>query len=225
MKITHILPAAGALALCAGAAFAANQPAAPSGQNGPGGGPGHHHHRMDPQKMAEHMKRMCANRYAKTVGGMAYLKTRLNLSGNQTQAFENWKDQVLSQAKSAADRCQSMTPPTGMPSLTDRLTMREHMLEARAEAIKAQMPALQNLTAALNQQQTRILDRAVMRVMHDGMGGHMGHDHDRGHGHWGHHDGRGMGGHGHWGHHDGHGMGDGMGDGNGPQPQGDNGPQ
>ena len=172
------------LALGGAAAFAADQPP-------PGGPMGHHHWRMDNKDMAKHLKSMCENRYAHAVGTMAYLQTRLALKGDQKSAFENWKTVVLGSAKTRTDACVAMKPPAKRPSLVEMAQFRETMLEHRLADLKAQMPALQTLTASLDQKQEHILECAIGKMMREGHGhrgfGHGGmRDHgDRGgmHGH------------------------------------------
>lgn len=184
MQTRFILPIVATLALGATAANAADQ--AP---RGPG-----HHWRMDRKDMAQHFKNRCANRYAHAVGTMAYLETRLNLTSAQKGAFERWKDVVLNSAKKGADACAAMKMPDHRPTLVEKAKWQEKRLEMRLDGLKAQMPALENLTAKLDDNQDRILDRAIRKMMR----------HGRGHGRQG------------WGHHRGRGMGPGMGRGMGP---------
>ncbi len=176
MKTSYILPIVATLALGT-AAFAADQTAPARG----------HHWRMDKQDMAQRFKNHCKNRYARTVGTMAYLETRLDLTAQQKPAFERWKGIVLSSAKSASDACLAMTPPAQKPGLVEQAKHRQKRLEMRLSGLKAQMPALESLTAALDQKQDRILERAVHKMMRRGPGRHgFGHGHHRG-GHHGHH--------------------------------------
>lgn len=174
MRSKFILPLIAGLALCGAAAFAADRAAPP-----PGGPMGHGHHwHMDAKDMAKHFKEMCADRYAHAVGGMAYLETRLDLTAKQKPAFDAWKQVVLSSAKSAGDECAAMKPPAEKPSLVDMMKFHERGLEMRADGIKAQMPALETLTAALDDNQDHILARAIHKAMerdHDHHG--FGHDH------------------------------------------------
>lgn len=160
MHKTLIIPLAAGLALCTTAAFAADQSSAP-----PAGRHWGHHWHMDKKDMAKHFKAMCANRYARAVGGMAYLQTRLNLTDQQKPAFDRWKGEVLNSAKAASDQCAAMKPPAKRPSLVDQAKFRERVLEMRLHSLKAQMPALERLTAALDKKQDRILERAVHRMM------------------------------------------------------------
>ena len=179
-KIAIPLLVAG-LALGGTAAFAADQPP-PGGPMGPG-----HHWRMDKKDMARRHANRCENRYAHAVGTMAYLETRLSLKDAQKPAFNHWKHVVLASAKKGADQCAAMKPPAKRPSIVDMAKFREARLEGRLSALKAQMPALETLTASLDQKQDRILERAIHRLMREGRHGHRGH---RGFGHrgmWGHH--------------------------------------
>ncbi len=171
------------LALGGTAAFAADQPppGGPMGQHG-------HHWRMDKKDMAKHLKSMCENRYAHAVGTMAYLETRLGLKGEQKPAFDHWKTVVLGSAKTRTDACVAMKPPAKRPSLVEMAKFRETMLEHRLADLKAQMPALETLTASLDQKQEHILERAIGKMMREGHG-------HRGFGHGGMRDHRGMGDH------------------------------
>lgn len=179
MQTRFVLPIVAVLALGSAAALAADQ--AP--QRGPG-----HHWRMGKTDMAQHFKEHCANRYAKAVGTMAYLETRLTLTAQQKPAFERWKDVVLASAKSASDQCAAMTPPATRPGIVEMAKFQEKRLEMRLEGLKAQMPALETLTAALDDKQDRILEHGIRKMMHEGHGRHGGHGFghhggmDRGHG-------------------------------------------
>lgn len=167
------------LALGGTAAFAADQPP-PGGPMGPG-----HHWRMDRKDMARHFKNRCEDRYAHVVGTMAYLETRLQLKANQKSAFNDWKGVVVRTARKRTDACLAMKPPAKRPSLIERIRFREKMLEGRLDAMKAQMPALETLTASLDKTQEHILGRALHKMMREGRDhrGHRGHRGDRGFGH------------------------------------------
>ncbi len=174
MQKKIFVPIFASVLLCGAAALAQDQPppqqpaAGQSQQARPFRG-----RQANPQQMATRMKQMCADRYAHAVGNMSYLETRMSLSAQQKPAFDHWKDMMLAQAKSRADKCAAFTPPAQgakRPSLTDRLKQRETRLQMRLDNLKAQMPALQALTATLTDDQTRVLDRAVR----EDAGGRMG---------------------------------------------------
>lgn len=167
MQTRYILPIVATLALGTAAAHAADPP-----QRGYG-----HHWRMDKKDMAARFKDRCANRYAHAVGTMAYLETRLSLKDAQKPAFNHWKHVVLASAKKGADQCAAMKPPAKRPSIVDMAKFREARLEGRLSALKAQMPALETLTASLDQKQDRILERAIHRLMREGRHGHRGFRH------------------------------------------------
>jgi hypothetical protein len=162
-----------------------------------------YHWRMDKKDMAKYHAAKCKDRYARAVGTMAYLKTRLALKSDQTAAFERWQSAVLAQAKKGADRCAAMTPPAKRPSLVEGMKHHEMMLEHRLESVKAQMPAFESLAAKLDDTQQRILARGLHKMMRGDRGW-------RGHRGFGHHD--------RWGR--GRMMGPMMGPGRGPGPQG-----
>src|SRR5690242_5715657 len=58
-----------------------------------------------PADMAAHMKRMCEDHYAREVGRMAYLETRLKLTPAEQPLFARWKDVSLDIAKRRSADC------------------------------------------------------------------------------------------------------------------------
>lgn len=191
MQKKVLIPILASVLVCAGAGAGAALAQSQPSQRGPAAQTRPLRAHMNPERMAARLKQMCADRYAHAVGGMAYLETRLSLKSDQKPAFDHWKDMVLAQAKTRADKCAAFTPPAPgakRPSLTDRLKRQETRLQTRLDNLKAQMPALETLTAKLSTDQQRVLDRAVREVVggrmhqgrhaafrHRGRGGHDGH--------------------------------------------------
>ncbi len=121
----------------------------------------HRPQHMSPAEMAKHHAAMCTNRYARAVGGMAFLEVKLTLTPDQKPLFEQWKDVVLSGAKAQSMACLDMKTPEKKPSLVEHLQHAETMMQSRVDALKAQMPTLEKLDTALSGDQQRILEQAV----------------------------------------------------------------
>jgi len=177
MQPKLILSAAAGLVMVASAAFAQTTPAAPApAAQGPLQHPvlrmgGH----WDPADMQKHLAQMCQDRYAKAVGHLAELETKLNLAGKQKPLFDRWKDSILSAAKARVADCQAFKMPDREASIVDHVKMHEKMLQARLDIIKAQMPALEALNASLNEDQQKIFKRDAMEVMMERRGDMMHH--------------------------------------------------
>lgn len=116
---------------------------------------------MNPAEMAKHHAAMCTNRYARAVGGMAFLEVKLTLTPDQKPLFERWKDIVLSDAKARSAMCLAMKMPEKKPSLIEHLQHTEMMMQSRVDGLKTQMPTLEKLDTALSGDQRRILEHAV----------------------------------------------------------------
>ncbi len=116
------------------------------------------------EDMAQHRAEFCADRYARAVGEMAYLKTRLALSDKQKPLFERWEKIKLESAKTHSGDCADMKPPGMDASLIDKLKLREKMLKERLADLQAQMPSLEALAATLSDEQKHVFERAAMRL-------------------------------------------------------------
>jgi hypothetical protein len=128
----------------------------------------------DTERAAWHQER-CADRYAHRVGEIAYLETRLALTGAQRGAFDNWKRIVLSNAKNGSDACGADRPHdmNGPPSIVDRERHMEAMMKTRIEFLDAELPALAALYQTLTPEQKMVLDHG-----HGGPHGRHGHEGD-----------------------------------------------
>jgi hypothetical protein len=187
MQLRIMLPAVASLCLAASAAFAQATPP-PAAPDKPGMMQMHH---FDKAEMAKHIGQMCENRYAKAVGHLAELETRLNLTAVQKPLFNRWRDSVLSAAKTRVADCQNFKMPDQPLSIVDHAKMHEKMLQAQLDILKAQMPALEALNASLSQDQQKIFQHAAMRMMMERHEGMMGRGMHGMHGMWmmRHHDG------------------------------------
>ncbi len=128
--------------------------------------------------MAARMKQMCEDGYAREVGRMAYLETRLNLTQSQQALFARWKEAKLGIAKRRGADCRQMgaSPPGTMTSPVDRMTREEDRLKKRVADIDAERPALTALYNALTPEQRQDLSPGPRGMMGRGMmgGGMMG---------------------------------------------------
>jgi hypothetical protein len=183
MKKT-LLPLFASLILCAGAAgtvavTGAFAHTAPAGDAHPPTlttpvGP----HR-DRATMARRMKEFCADGYARAVGRLAYVETRLALTPAQEPLFDHWKTVKLAAAAARRDSCATPRKP-GKHGILERMHHEEARLQNRLSALEKEQPALTSLMAALTPEQRRLFDHGHNRggtMMGHGMmgGGVMGH--------------------------------------------------
>lgn len=184
MKKT-LIPILACLALCAGAAgtlvvtgaFAqtsdsdAHKPAMTKAM-----GP----HRHSPEEMAARLKGMCADRYARAVGVLAYVEAKLQLTPAQQPLFARWKDVKLSAAAARRDKCDTRTASVAdgkwrddrkSHSVVDRMNREEDMLKQRLAQLQAERPALEALFNSLTSEQKMALGDLGH---HDGMHGMRG---------------------------------------------------
>ena len=120
-----------------------------------------------PAEMAAHMKQMCDDRYAREVGRMAYMETRLSLSQSQQPLFARWKTVRLDAAKRRAADCsqRAQRPDRKTQGPVERMGREQDMLKKRLADLDAERPALAALYDALTPQQRETLaprDRGMM---------------------------------------------------------------
>jgi hypothetical protein len=166
MKTSSIVALVAVAIVGATAAWAQTAPEAPKG---PPGKPGEHARSFDPARA----KNMCADRYAHSVGRLAYLEAKLDLTTAQKPLFQKWEQTVLGSAQKGRDDCVAKVAafkPGARPTVLDRESRMETMLTAKLDAMKAQRPAMEALYASLTPDQQAQLNRP----MHGGMSGHHG---------------------------------------------------
>jgi hypothetical protein len=133
-------------------------------------------HRFSPADMAARHKQRCEDGYARSVGRMAYLEARLNLTGSQQSLFSAWRSVKLGIAKRHADACvaRDMSQPRQQISPVDRMTRMEDRLKARIGDLDAERPAFAALYGALSPDQQKALAPHRHGRMHGrhGMRGH-----------------------------------------------------
>lgn len=125
-----------------------------------------------PAEMAMHMKQMCQDHYARQVGRMAYLETRLNLSQTEQPLFARWKDVKLGIAKRRSTDCgqRPAHQDHARRSPVEGMSREEDMLKKRLADLDAERPVLAALYGALTPAQ-----REMLRPRHAMMAGGMGH--------------------------------------------------
>jgi Skp family chaperone for outer membrane proteins len=160
MSRIRIALAAAAIAACATAALAQT-----AGNNGPAPAPtpyGHH----DP---IARMKNMCTEHFARSVGRMAYLEAKLQLTPDQQPLWANWRQAMATGAEKQRDDCLADVPAAGTkPTALDRDAHIEKMMAAKVETLQAARPALEALYASLTPDQRASFDRPMSMDGHRG---------------------------------------------------------
>ena len=128
-----------------------------------------------PADLAAHMKRMCEDHYAREVGRMAYLETRLKLTSAEQPLFARWKEVTLDIAKRRSADCSQRVNQRDNrePNLVERMGREEDMLKRRIADLDSERPALSALYNALTPDQ-----REELSPRHGMMAGGMMPDRD-----------------------------------------------
>lgn len=132
-----------------------------------------------PPGMEDRMMRrgqMCQDLYARKVGELAFLETKLSLNGSQAPLFARWKQASLDIAKRHESDCatRERREPGQRRDMMARLNMEETMLKRRLADIDAERPSLGALYASLSPEQKQEFGQAAMRAMGGRMGMMMG---------------------------------------------------
>ncbi len=112
----------------------------------------------DKAEMQKHFEQMCSDRYARTVGEMAFLEVRLALSDKQRPLFDRWKSVKLASAKARLSECAAHRPPDKPPSIVDLMKLEESNIRARLDDLEAEMPALEALFNSLGDEQKQAFE-------------------------------------------------------------------
>jgi hypothetical protein len=122
-------------------------------------------------EMAARMKQMCDDHYAREVGRMAYLETRLNLTQPEQPLFARWKGVKLDIAKRRTADCgQRMAHrERKMSTPVERMSREQDMLKKRLADLDAERPVLAALYDTLTPQQREALSPRGRRMMAGGM--------------------------------------------------------
>lgn len=126
----------------------------------------------DAAEMASRMKQMCEDHYAREVGRMAYLETRLSLTQAQQPLFARWKTVKLDTAKRHTADCgqdvarEARSGEASNP--VERMGREQDMLKKRLADLDAEHPVLAALYNALSPSQRETLSPDGRRHMADG---------------------------------------------------------
>jgi len=122
-------------------------------------------------EMAAHMKQMCEDRYAREVGHMAYLETRLNLTQPEQPLFARWKEVKLDIAKRRAADCGQRVAHRDRKLSTpvEYMGREQDMLKKRLADLDAERPVLAALYDALTPLQREALSPRARPMMGGGM--------------------------------------------------------
>ena len=114
---------------------------------------------VDPAARAARLRDRCNSLYARAVGRMAYLETRLNLTESQQSLFTAWRAVRLDTAKRRADDCAQRSANMGAANLTpvDRMARMDDLLKKRAADLDAERPVFAALYGALSPDQRKAL--------------------------------------------------------------------
>jgi hypothetical protein len=129
---------------------------------------------------------MCKDMYARKVGEMAFLETKLTLTAAQEPLFARWKRASLDVAKRHEGDCAERREPGQRRNVVERLNIEETMLKSRLADINAERPSLTVLYASLNPAQKEEFGQGGMGGRTHGMMGMMGHHRGMGPGRMGH---------------------------------------
>jgi len=131
--------------------------------------------RFNPADLAAFHKQRCEDGYARAVGRVAYLETRLNLTGAQQSLFAAWRSTRLGIAKREADACaqRDVSQARQETSPVDRMARMEDRLKQRIADLDAERAPFAALYNALSPDQRKALAPGH-HMMQRGMGRHQG---------------------------------------------------
>lgn len=123
------------------------------------------------ERMRAHFAQMCKDIYARKVGELAFLETRLALTDAQKGAFARYRQANLDMAQRHSSECAGRTAKIEAkidarrdgknagerPSPVDRMAREEEMLKSRLADLQVERPALEALYNALTPDQRKEL--------------------------------------------------------------------
>ncbi|HKD48296.1 MAG TPA: Spy/CpxP family protein refolding chaperone [Rhizomicrobium sp.] len=120
---------------------------------------------------AQRRRERCEDQYARAVGGMAYLETRLDLTSGQQPLFSAWRAVKLDIARRRAGDCTQHTVNLDRGNLTpiDWMARREDALKKRLADLDAERPAFAVFYGALTPDQRNVLWADRRDMMHRAM--------------------------------------------------------
>jgi hypothetical protein len=117
---------------------------------------------MDEATREPRRGQFCRNISALKAGELAFLETKLQLTGSQQPLFARWKDISMDIAKRREGGCESRVErQRAGRDLMERLDREEDRLKTRLADIQAERPSLSALYAALDPTQKEEFGRAA----------------------------------------------------------------
>ncbi len=107
--------------------------------------------------MAPH-RLLCENREALLAGGLAFLRTKLEITGAEEQAWQRFSAAARHSAAALAEPCAALAQQHQPMTLPDRLALVEKMAAAHLQVLQSLQPALADLYSALTPEQRQRLD-------------------------------------------------------------------
>jgi len=98
---------------------------------------------------------------AVAIGHLAYLEAELGISESQQAAWDRYADAVKERTAAMQDMPQAMMAAMGDGTMVERLDAHIDAMEAALEALKAVRPAVDELYAALNDEQKKKADLLI----------------------------------------------------------------
>lgn len=109
-------------------------------------------HGMGPHRL------LCENREALLAGGLAFLHTKLEITGAEEQAWQRFGAAARQSVAALAEPCAALAQQHQPMPLPDRLALAEKMAAAHLQVIQSLQPALADLYSALTPEQRQRLD-------------------------------------------------------------------
>jgi hypothetical protein len=103
---------------------------------------------------------LCADMVSRVEGRLAYVKAELKISAAQEGLWAAYAETARNNAQTLSARCAAMLDERAQAlALPDRLDLREQLMAARLDAMRASGKALKPLYSALDDRQKQIADR------------------------------------------------------------------
>ena len=109
-------------------------------------------HGMAPHRM------LCENREALLAGALAFVRTKLEITAAEEQAWQRFSAAAQHSMAALAEPCTALAQQHQPTTLPDRLALAEKMAAAHLQVIQSLQPALAELYSALTPEQRQRLD-------------------------------------------------------------------
>jgi hypothetical protein len=108
------------------------------------------------------IKKMCVEHFARSVGRLAYLEAKLQLSAEQQPLWNKWAEATSAGSTTLRDDCLAAVPAEDTPKTAlDRDSLVEKLLTDKLDALKTARPALEALYQSLTPEQRMAFDRGT----------------------------------------------------------------